>query len=126
MATALTRHNVTERIKDLILDYYISFSLRFTSGTAAWHRLEKGIITGCTISVPLFALAMNMLVKAAEVECRGSLSRFGTRQPPIRAFVDDLTVTSVPGCRWLLQGLEKNEFQTSQIQVHGPEEGESV
>ncbi len=28
---------------------------------------------------------------------------------PIRAFIDDLTVmtTSVPGCRWLLQGLER-------------------
>lgn len=28
--------------------------------------------------------------------------------PPIRAFMDDLTVTttSVPGCRWILQGLK--------------------
>lgn len=52
----------------------------------------------------LFALPMNMLVKAAEVECRGPLSKSGTRQPPIRAFMDDLTVT---GCHWLLQGLER-------------------
>lgn len=68
-----------------------------------------GIITGCTISVPLFSLAMNIIVKSAEVECRGPLSRSGTRQPPIRAFMDNLTVmtTSVPGCRWLLQGLER-------------------
>lgn len=73
------------------------------------HVLEvKGIITGCTISVSLFALAKNMLVKSAEVECRGPLSRSSTWQPPIRAFMDDLTVTttSVPGCRWLLQGLD--------------------
>lgn len=57
----------------------------------------------------LFALAMNMLVKSAEVQCRGPLSRSGTRQPPIRAFMDDLTVTttSVPGCRWILKGLEE-------------------
>ncbi len=41
----------------------------------------------------LFALAMNMLVKAAEVECRGPLS--------------PVTATSVTGCRWLLQGLER-------------------
>ncbi|TWW57386.1 hypothetical protein D4764_07G0001050 [Takifugu flavidus] len=41
-----------------------------------------------------------MVVKAAEVECRGPLSRSGVRQPPIRAYMDDLTVTtSVPGCR---------------------------
>ncbi|XP_050957201.1 uncharacterized protein LOC127158092 [Labeo rohita] len=108
---ALTRHHVPENITNLILDYYNNFLLRVTSGssTSAWQRLEKGIITGCTISVPLFSLAMNMIVKSAEVECRGPLSKSGTRQPPIRAFMDDLTVTttSVPGCRWLLQGLER-------------------
>ena len=109
--TALDRHHVPGKIRDLILDYYKSFKLRVTSGTVTseWHRLEKGIITGCTISVILFALAMNMLVKSAEVECRGPLTKSGVRQPPIRAFMDDLTVTttSVPGCRWILQGLEK-------------------
>nr|XP_057943465.1 uncharacterized protein LOC131138512 [Doryrhamphus excisus] len=112
VTTALTTHHVPEKITELIQDYYSSFSLRFTSGTitSAWHRLEKGITTGCTISVTLFALAMNMLVKAAEVECRGPLSKSGIRQPPIRAFMDDLTVTatSVTGCRWLLRGLERS------------------
>ncbi|XP_075315189.1 uncharacterized protein LOC142375145 [Odontesthes bonariensis] len=97
-------------LADELLDYYSCFSLRVTSGTvtSAFHRLEKGIITGCTISVVLFSLAMNMLVKSAEVECRGPLTNSGMRQPPIRAFMDDLTVTttSVPGCRWILQGLE--------------------
>ncbi|XP_061902037.1 uncharacterized protein LOC133649222 [Entelurus aequoreus] len=108
---SLSRYHVPEKICNLILDYYNNFSLRVSSGTSTsdWHRLEKGIITGCTISVSLFALAMNMLVKSAEVECRGPLSKSGTRQPPIRAFMDDLTVTttSVSGCRWLLQGLDR-------------------
>lgn len=59
--------------------------------------------------VTLFALAMNMIVKSAEVECRGPLTKSGVCQPPVRAFMDDLTVTttSVPGSRWILQGLEK-------------------
>ncbi len=89
------------------MDYYSDFKLRVSSGpqTSAWHRLEKGIITGCTISVPLFSLAMSMIVKSVEVECRGPKSRSGTRQPPIRAFM--VTAPSVPGCRWLLGGLEK-------------------
>ncbi|TWW71600.1 hypothetical protein D4764_16G0000970 [Takifugu flavidus] len=89
---ALHLHHVPSKIKDLILDYYNKFRLRVTSGsvTSDWHRLEKGIITGCTISV-LFVLAMNMVVKAAEVESRGPLSRSGARQPPIRAYMDDLT-----------------------------------
>ncbi len=109
--TSLDRHHIPGKIKDLILNYYGNFRLRVTSGsiTSNWHRLEKWFITGCTIFVILLTLAMNMLVKAAETECRGPLSKSRIRQPPIRAFMDDLTVTttSVPGCRWILQGLEK-------------------
>ncbi|KAL1267230.1 hypothetical protein QQF64_002905 [Cirrhinus molitorella] len=80
--TSLTRHHVPEKIRGLILNYYSCFNLRVTSGatTSAFHRLEKGIITGCTISVILFTLAMNMLVKSAKVECRGPLSQSGVRQ----------------------------------------------
>lgn len=52
---------------------------------------------------------MNMLIRSAEVECRGLLTKAGVWQPPIRALMDDLTVTttSVPGCRWILQDLER-------------------
>lgn len=59
-----------------IQDYYTNLSLRESSGrsTLDWHRLEKGI-TDCTISASLFALAMNVLVKSAGVECKGSLLR---------------------------------------------------
>lgn len=108
---ALGRHHVPATVRDLIQDYYSDFKLRVLSGstTSEWHRLEVGIITGCTISVILFALAMNMLVKSAELECRGPKSNTGTRQPPILAFMDDLTVTteSVPAARWILKGLER-------------------
>lgn len=94
-----------------IMDYYDNFNLRFTSGTITCelHRLEKGVITRCILSVTLFSLAMNMLVKLAKVECRGLITKSGVQQPPIRAFMDDLTVTtaSVPGSRWILQGLER-------------------
>lgn len=84
-------------------------SKRISSGaiTSTWHKVEIGIITGCTISVTLFSLAMNMLTKSAEPECRVPRMKSGQRQPPIRVFVDDLTVTteSIPGFRWILQGL---------------------
>ncbi|XP_041867113.1 uncharacterized protein LOC121656126 [Melanotaenia boesemani] len=98
-------------VRDLILDYYREFRQRVSTGsiTSEWHRLEVGIITGCTISVILFALAMNMLVKSVKPECRGPKSRSGIQQPPILAFMDDLTVIteSVPVGRWILNGLEK-------------------
>ncbi|KAJ3593949.1 hypothetical protein NHX12_006282 [Muraenolepis orangiensis] len=97
--------------RDLIADYYSNFRMRVSSGaiTSSWHKVEIGIITGCTISVTLFSLAMNMLTKSAEPECRGPRTNSGQRQPPIRAFMDDLTVMteSVPGCRWILKGLEE-------------------
>lgn len=108
---ALHLHHIPSKIKDLILYYYNNFRMRVTFGSEAsdWHRIGKGIITGCTISVILFALSINMVVKSADVECRGPLTKSGVRQPPIRACMHDLTVTttSVPGCRWILQGLER-------------------
>lgn len=85
--------------------------MKVSSGafTSSWHNVEISIITGCTISVTLFSLAMNRLTKSAEPECRGPRKKTGHRQPPIRAFADDLTVTtkSVTGCRWILKPLEK-------------------
>lgn len=73
----LRRHRVHNKINKLILDYNNNFQMRVSSGsiTSKWHRLKKGIITGCTISVTLFALAMNMVVKSAEVECRRPLTK---------------------------------------------------
>ncbi len=62
--TALARHPVLERIQNLIPDYYSDFRVTVSSAplTSAWHRV-KSIITGCTTSVSLFSLAMNMSVK---------------------------------------------------------------
>ncbi|XP_028310814.1 uncharacterized protein LOC114468234 [Gouania willdenowi] len=107
----LTKYHVPSKCRDLIADYYTNFRMRVSSGaiTSHWHKVEIGIFTGCTISVTLFSLAMNMLIKSVEPECRGPLSKSRQRQPPIRAFMDDLTVMteSVSGCRWILKGLEK-------------------
>uniref|UniRef100_A0A3B1JAJ2 Reverse transcriptase domain-containing protein n=1 Tax=Astyanax mexicanus TaxID=7994 RepID=A0A3B1JAJ2_ASTMX len=109
--TTLERHHVPGQVAELIMNYYDQFSMRVSTGsiTSEWHRVEVGIITGCTISVILFVLAMNMLVKSAETQCRGPKTMTGVRQPPVRAFMDDLTITteSVPGSRWILQGLEE-------------------
>ena len=128
---ALERHHVPAAVRDLILDYYSDFSLRASAGstTSEWHSLEVGIITGCTISVILFALAMNMLVKSAETECRGPKS--GIHQQPIRTFMDDLTVTTVSAWRQMdpdgareADGLGQ-DIQANKIKFLGPEKGQS-
>jgi len=36
--------------------------------TTAWQALEKGIVIGCTISVILFVMGMNLIIKAADRE----------------------------------------------------------
>ena len=107
---ALKRHHVPPSVCDLIADYYKNFWLRACSsrvtsvadpGKGYHHRVYYAV---------LFSLTMKMLVKATEVECQGPLSRSGVRQSPIRAYMDDLTMTttSVMGGRWLLKGLERN------------------
>ena len=71
--------------------------------------MQKGIIAGCIILVNLFALGMNMLLKASEVECRDPTTRTSLRHPPIRAYIDNMTITItfVIGARGLLIGIEK-------------------
>ena len=106
----LSRYHMPVKVQNIIKGYYDNFYLRFScnKGTSPWQRLEKGIITGDTISVILFASAINMLVKTAEVECKGPVMKSGIRQPPAKAFMDDLTVATTHAIqtRWLLSGLE--------------------
>ena len=94
---ALQRHHAPSKIRNLILDYY--------NGCYKWNQLEKRIITDCAICVTIFVLAMNMVTKSAEVKCRGS--RHETTFSP--GLMDDLNIiaSSVPGTRWILQGLGK-------------------
>ena len=107
----LKAYHVPGKVRDIIQEYYRGLHLRFNvdNYTTGWQRLEKGIPTGCTISVILFAAAMNLIMKAAEKECRGPKMKSGIRQPPGRAFMDDMTITTEAeaGARWILKGLEK-------------------
>lgn len=109
--STLDQHHALKKIKDLILSYYRNFRLRVTSGNinSNCHQHVKGVLTGCPISAPVSARAMDMVLKAAEKEFRGHLSKSGVRHPPIRAFMDDLSVTtaSAPGGRWIVYSLGK-------------------
>lgn len=52
---------------------------------------------------------MNMIIKTTEGEFRGPVIRSELRQPPIRAYMDDMTMaaTTTTGAKWLLKGIEK-------------------
>ena len=94
--TALKRAHVPEEICNLVHDYYSQPRIRFTTNqfTTEWQHVEKGIITGCTLSVILFALTMTMLVMSVKDETKGPKMSTGQRQESCRLFMDDIATTT--------------------------------
>ena len=72
--------------------YYANMNIRFTTKQFAteWQRVEKGIITGCTLSVILFALTMTMLVMSVRDETKGPKTVTGQSQVNTSLFMDDI------------------------------------
>ena len=95
--TALRRTHVPEEICNLVESYYSDVKIRFTTKeyTTEWQPVEKGIITGCTMSVVLFSLAMTMLVVAVDKETKGPKTSSGQLQKNSRLFMDDIASTTL-------------------------------
>lgn len=108
---SLEHYHVPESIQKVLKSYLRNINLRFAlnENVTDWQRLEKGIVTGCTVSVALFIMGMNMIIKAADRETRGPLTEAGVRLPPNRGFMDDLTITTETHvqARWILTALEE-------------------
>ena len=107
---ALRRAHVPENTRQLIESYYSDVKIRFTTKefTTSWQRLEKGIITGCTLSVILFALTMSWLVESNKKVTKGPKTSSGQRQANSRLFMDDIasTTETVPQTKYLLSSTE--------------------
>ena len=86
---AMEFFHIPPEVRRLVRKYYDQFKMRFTTGsfTTEWQKLEVGIAAGCTISVILFVLVMEMLLKS----CKCDDSVIST---PMRSFMDDITVLS--------------------------------
>ena len=93
---ALERIHVPERVIQLVKSYYADVKIRFSAKkfTTEWQKVEKGIITGCTISVILFAIAMTMLVMSVRKETKGPKTATGQEQKNTRLFMDDIATTT--------------------------------
>ena len=94
--TALRSAHVPEQVCKLVESYYADVKIRFSTKdfTTDWQQVEKGIITGCTLSVILFALAMTMLIMSVKDETRGPKSASGQQQVNSRLFMDDIATTT--------------------------------
>ena len=73
---------------------------------SSWHKYEKGIFAGCTISVILFLVAMNVILEyVSVVKVPRYTLQNGNQLPWQRGFMDDLSLMSstVGGTLILLQ-----------------------
>ena len=94
--TALKNAHVPDQMCKLVESYYADVKIRFSTKdfTTEWQQVEKGIITGCTLSVILFALAMTMIVMSVKDETKGPKSASGQQQVNSRLFMDDIATTT--------------------------------
>ena len=58
------------------------------------HGIEKGIVIGCTISVVLFVMGMNLVINAAKRETRRPKTASGIHIPSNRGLMDDLIIST--------------------------------
>lgn len=79
------------------------------------YRLERGIITDCWIST------IFLVVKSSKIKCQSPLSVSGTCQP-LRAYMDDLTMTTSVTGEGRLRRLRKvMTDQNLNQRNHGPQ-----
>ncbi|XP_052261255.1 uncharacterized protein LOC127865289 [Dreissena polymorpha] len=81
---SLEQYHVPEHVCNLVKDYYRGIKLRFAVGdqTTAWQSLEKGIVTGCTISVLLFVNGNEPHHQCGEERERDTWSKSSNRNLP--------------------------------------------
>ena len=93
---ALREAHVPDEVVNLIQDYYKDVQIRFTTRHCEtdWQKVEKGIITGCTLSVVLFSLAMTYVVLSVKKETKGPKLSSGQIQVNSRLLMDDITTTT--------------------------------
>ena len=141
---ALREAHIPEEVVQLVESYYSNARIRFATKnyTTEWQKVEKGIITGCTLSVVLFSLAMTWIVMSVKKETKGPKLASGKVQVNSRLFMDDITTTTetmvqtsylleklikklnwgglyekVPKCRALV--IIKGEVSSRKIEING-------
>ena len=85
--------------------YYEKFKMRFTTKnfTTSWQELAVGIPMGCAISPLLFVMVKEMVIQSSQDCVRGVQAAENQILPPMRAFVDDITIISPKKQRLRLQ-----------------------
>ena len=90
------RYGVCPQWITLIETYYKGIFSKSVSesATSAWHRHQRGIFAGCTLSIILFLAGMNIIL---EYSMQARVSKFTTNNttlPLLHPFMDDLNLMS--------------------------------
>ena len=91
---ALFRYGVSPKWIHLIETYYSGiFSKSFSQeAPSSWHRHQRGIFAGCTLSIILFLAGMNINLEYSLVATTPQFYLNNISLPPMRAFMDDLNI----------------------------------
>ena len=97
---ALFRYGVSPKWIHLIEMYYSGiFSKSFSQESpSSWHRHQRGIFAGCTLSIILFLAGMNINLEYSLVATTPQFYLNNISLPPMRAFMDDLNLMSSTVC----------------------------
>lgn len=92
--------SVPEEITGLSKSYFQDVQLCVTTDeyTTGWQQLEIGIMAGCTILPLAFIMTKEVIIRASLWVVGGQKLKPGLRLPPIRAFMDDMTILTTT-CR---------------------------
>ena len=92
---ALKRYHVPDKWIKIVENYYSGlWSKSFSeSAPSDWHQHQRGIFTGCTVSIILFLSAINVVIEYILAEgASGYVTANGVEMPPVRAFMDDMNL----------------------------------
>ena len=105
---ALRRYGIPEDWIRLIQSYYDGLWGRFqiASGISSWHRFEKGIFQGCTLSVVLFLAAFNVILEFVKSNDIRGYKKDNLEFPILRTFMDDLSIMT-SNVKGALKALER-------------------
>lgn len=77
--TALKHYHIPHHIKEIISSDLqgLKFCFKKKDYITQWQHLERGTVTGRTVSPILFVMGMNLIIKAGETETRSSMMDSG-------------------------------------------------
>ena len=91
---ALEFFNFSSKVGEIIMKYFNSVFMKYTVKDYAtkWLALEIVIMMGCVISLLLFVLAMELILRGAANTSKRVMKNEHLTLPLSRAFMDDITI----------------------------------